>query len=191
MCNKVVDWKIVNTTPDNTFKKTENCNYVIKLCQKMGLQLKGICGKDIEEGRENLTLSLLSQLMRYDIFNLLNNLKYNGEEVTENTLIEWANAKVVNSGKTSKVESFRDPSLKNGRFLCDLLHAVKPGCINYEFISPGDTQDQCMMNAKYVINCAWKIGCNVILLWEDIVEVKQNMILVFIAAMMAYCNADE
>jgi hypothetical protein len=81
--------------------------------------------------------------------------------------------------------------LKTGRFLCDLLQAVKPGCINNEYIAHGDTVDQCMMNAKYVINSAWKIGCNVILLWEDIVEVKPNMILVFIAAMMAYCNADE
>jgi plastin-1 len=95
MSPKIVDWKAVNTSPDNTFKRTENCNYVIKLCQKIGLQLKGICGKDIEEGRENLTLSLLGQLMRFDIFNLLNNLKYNGVEVTETTLIEWANVKVI------------------------------------------------------------------------------------------------
>ena len=45
-------------TPDNTFKRTENCNYVIKLCHKLGLQMKGICGKDIEEGKENLTLGI-------------------------------------------------------------------------------------------------------------------------------------
>ncbi len=51
----VVDWKKVNLYPENTFKKTENCNYVVRLCQSMGISLQGICGKDIEEGKPNLT----------------------------------------------------------------------------------------------------------------------------------------
>ena len=56
-------------TPDNTFKRTENCNYVIKLCHKLGLQMKGICGKDIEEGKENLTLGIFFYfLIFYFIF---------------------------------------------------------------------------------------------------------------------------
>ena len=48
-----------------------------------------------------------------------------------------------------------------------------------------------MQNANYVINVAWKIGCSVSLLWEDIVEIKPNMILCFVAALMTYCNNDE
>jgi hypothetical protein len=91
---KIVDWKQVNISPDNTFKRTENCNYVLLLCHKLGLSMKGICGKDIEEGRENLTLALLGQLMRYDIFNFLKNLKYQGKEVTEAFMVDWANSRV-------------------------------------------------------------------------------------------------
>jgi plastin-1 len=41
-----------------------------------------------------------------------------------------------------------------------------------------------MMNAQYAINSAWRIGCSVFILWEDIVEIKPNMILIFIAALM-------
>lgn len=47
---QVLKWK------DNTWKKTENCNYFVSLCHKLGLSLKGICGKDIEEGKENWIL---------------------------------------------------------------------------------------------------------------------------------------
>jgi hypothetical protein len=83
--------------------------------------------------------------------------------------------------------------------LIDLLHSVNPACVNYEFVQPGDSGtflgiffsqsavERCVMNAQYVISCAWKIGISVILLWEDIVEVKPNMILYFVAAMMAFC----
>jgi hypothetical protein len=48
--------------PDNTFKRTENCNYVVSLCHQLGISLKGICGKDIEEGTENLTLGIILNL---------------------------------------------------------------------------------------------------------------------------------
>lgn len=42
-----------------------------------------------------------------------------------------------------------------------------------------------MLNAKYVISIARKMGCCIFLLWEDIVEVKPKMILTFIGTLMA------
>lgn len=56
MVPKLVDWKKVAMNPDNTFKRTENCNYVIQLCNEMKLDLKGISGKNIVDGNPNLTL---------------------------------------------------------------------------------------------------------------------------------------
>jgi hypothetical protein len=60
----------------------------------MGMDMKGIVGKDIESGNEKLTLALLSQLMRNDIFNFIKNIKSDGKEITPDFMIEWANKKV-------------------------------------------------------------------------------------------------
>jgi plastin-1 len=118
---------------------------------------------------------------------------------------------VASAGKTSRIESFKDPSIATGRFLVDLLYAINPRAVNYSLVEPGDTcqnkfpfffllfsflvpdssflldvDEQCALNAQYVVNVAWKIGCYVFILWEDIVEVKPDMIFVFVAALMMY-----
>eukprot|EP01119_Soliformovum_irregulare_P009434 TRINITY_DN2274_c0_g1_i1.p1 TRINITY_DN2274_c0_g1~~TRINITY_DN2274_c0_g1_i1.p1 ORF type:complete len:1305 (+),score=383.43 TRINITY_DN2274_c0_g1_i1:1367-5281(+) len=184
----IVDFKKVNLNPDNTFKRTENCNTVVSVCHKLGLPLPGICGKDIEQGHQQLTRALLSQLMRYDLLNFLKNIKFDGNDITEPMMIEWANKKVATVGNSRRIESFRDSSLKTSHFLLDLLSAIKKDSVNYQMVEPGDNIKECMMNAEYVINSAWKIGCSVSILWEDIVEVKGHMILVFVAALMIYAQ---
>lgn len=91
-------------------------------------------------------------MMRHDILNFVRNLKYEGKEVTEAVMIDWANKKVANledgqmnaiqvasTGKQLRIESFKDPQLRNGLFLIHLLDAVKPGCINYNLVTPGST----------------------------------------------------
>jgi len=122
--------------------------------------------------------------MRYDILNFVKNIKYNDKEVTDSFMIDWANQKVAKSGKTSRIETFRDSNLKNSIFLIDLLYSLDKTSINYELVTPGETEEQQKLNAKYAINSAWKIGYSIFILWEDIVEVKPNMILLFIAAVM-------
>lgn len=106
---KIVDWKRVNQNPDNTFKRTENCNYVVSICQQLGISMKGIVGKDIEEGNDKLTKGLENlrfcsligkacvwQLMRYDVFNFLKSLR-SGGEITEEYIVDWANKRVHKS----------------------------------------------------------------------------------------------
>ena len=41
-----------------------------------------------------------------------------------------------------------------------------------------------MMNAKYAISVARRAGATIFLLWEDIVEVKQKMLITFVGALM-------
>lgn len=40
-----------------------------------------------------------------------------------------------------------------------------------------------MLNAKYAISVARQIGCCIFLLWEDIVEVNNKMILTFVGSL--------
>ena len=40
-----------------------------------------------------------------------------------------------------------------------------------------------MMNAKYAISIARKLGAVIFLVWEDVVELNQKMMLIFIASL--------
>jgi len=51
-------------------------------------------------------------------------------------------------------------------------------------VTAADNDEDKLLNAKYAISVARKIGCTIFLLPEDIVEVKDKMILTFIAAIM-------
>jgi plastin-1 len=42
-----------------------------------------------------------------------------------------------------------------------------------------------MQNAKYVISVARKMGCNIFVVWEDIVELKQKRIVCLVGEIIA------
>lgn len=73
----------------------------------------------------------------------------------------------------------------------DLLAAVEPRCINLAMVTPGASQHERELNAKYVISIARKLGCCIFLLWEDIVEVNAKMVLVFVASLMLHAIQRE
>jgi len=182
----VVDWSKVNTKePLNKFKKVENCNYAVLIGKQLKFSLVGIAGTDIVDGNKTLTLALIWQLMRFHVVSIIKSLSKEGKDVTEDDMVKWANGAVHASGKTSKMDSFKDSSLKSIVFFIDLLNAVKPKTINYELVNAGSTNEEQILNAKYAISVARKIGCCIFCLPEDLVEVKPKMILTFIGAIMA------
>ncbi len=60
----------------------------------------------------------------------------------------WANNKVASRGK--HIDSFKDPTLSTGLFLIDLIDSVHPGVVIQKIISAGVTQEDKMLNAKYL-----------------------------------------
>jgi len=70
----IVDQKRVNWNPPNSFKKLENCNYAIELGKQLNFSLVGIQGKDIMDANKTLTLSVIWQLMRFNVLSILNKL---------------------------------------------------------------------------------------------------------------------
>jgi len=182
----IVDWTKVNTKePLNKFKKVENCNYAVVLGKQLKFSLVGIGGTDIVDGNKNLTLALIWQLMRLHVISIIKSLSKDGKDITEEDMVHWANNTVKGSGKSSHMESFKDSSLKNCIFFLDLLNGVHPKTVNYELVNPGANNDDAILNAKYAISIARKIGCCIFCLPEDLVEVKPKMILTFIGAIMA------
>jgi plastin-1 len=137
----LVDWTNVNQKPGNLpFKKIENCQYAIKLAQQLKFSIVAIGGKDIFEGNKKLILAIVWQQMRYHVISVISTLSFgNQKEVTEQNMIDWSNAKVEGAKKASKMNTFKDPSLRDSKFFIDLLDAIKPGSVDYELVTAGNT----------------------------------------------------
>lgn len=100
-------------------------------------------------------------------------------QISEKDLIKWANEKSGNPDL--HIKKFKDKKLKDSQFLFALLRAVEPRSLNEELILPGKDDDEREQNAKYVCSVARKLGCVIFLVWEDITEVKDKMILTLVA----------
>jgi len=165
-------------------KKLENCNYAIELGKQLNFSLVGIQGKDIMDANKTLTLAVIWQLMRFNVLSILNKLG-GGKKISDAEILTWANEKVASSGKKHKISSFHDPSLKDGIFLIELVDAVRPSSVDWAIVEKGDTPKDHLLNAKYAISIARKVGAVVFALPEDICEVKNKMIMTYVAGMMA------
>ncbi|VVB03757.1 unnamed protein product [Arabis nemorensis] len=183
----IVNWKIASKPPIKLpFKKVENCNQVVKLGKQLKFSLVNIAGNDIVQGNKKLILAYLWQLMRYNILQLLKNLRShsNGKEITDVDILDWANGKVRKNGSKTRMHSFRDKSLSDGIFFLELLSSVQPRAVNWSLVTNGVTDEEKKMNATYVISIARKLGCTIFLLPEDIIEVNQKMMLTLTASIM-------
>ncbi|KAJ3678306.1 hypothetical protein LUZ60_002109 [Juncus effusus] len=183
----MVNWKLANKPPIKLpFKKMENCNQVIKIGKELKFSLVNVAGNDIVQGNKKLILAFLWQLMRYNILQLLKNLRLhsNGKEITDGDILTWANNQVKSSGKFSRMESFKDKSLSSGIFFLNLLSAVENRVVNWSLVTAGQKDDEKKMNASYIISIARKLGCSIFLLPEDILEVNQKMMLTLTASIM-------
>jgi len=180
----IVDHKRVNWQPINSFKKLENCNYAIELGKQLNFSLVGIQGKDVMDANKTLTLGLIWQMMRFNVLSILNKLG-GGKKINDAEIISWANGKVKGAGKSSSLASFHDPTLKDGVFLIDLVDAVRPGSVDYSLVEKGGSEKEWLLNAKYAISIARKVGAVVFALPEDIVEVKNKMIMTYVAGLMS------
>ncbi|KAJ3141985.1 hypothetical protein HK100_004466 [Physocladia obscura] len=184
----LIDWRKVNKPGPITsrFKQVENTNYVLALGKEIKFSLVGVQGSDITDGVKNLTLGFVWQLMREHIIQTLKSLSGRGHEISESDIIAWANNTVkVRAGKSTSISQFKDPGLANGVFLLDLLNGIQKGVVDYSMVGPGRTEEDALLNAKYAISIARKLGATIFVLPEDIVEVKPKMILTFVGTLMA------
>ncbi|KAI8621297.1 calponin homology domain-containing protein, partial [Chytriomyces sp. MP71] len=109
-----------------------------------------------------------------------------GHEITEVDIINWANQTVkVRAGKNTTITQFKDAQLSTGVYLLDLLNGIKKGVVDYNMVTPGHMEEDALMNSKYAISIARKLGATIFVLPEDIVEVKPKMILTFVGTLMA------
>ena len=195
-----VNWKRVNNVQKKQltrFQALENTNTVVDLCRAFKFSLVGIQGADITDGVQKLTLALVAADASAHCWNSERTYKQNGREITDEDMINWANEMVQKRKKSSSsvvtIKSFRDPELKSGRFLLELLAAVNPKIVNFDLVTPGKSEEDAKSNAKYAISVARKMGASIFLLPEDIFSVQPKMLLTFIGTIMAIhlSNSEE
>ncbi|KAK8505942.1 hypothetical protein V6N13_002598 [Hibiscus sabdariffa] len=182
-----VNWKHANKPPIKMpFKQVENCNQIVQIGKELNLSLVNVAGNDIVAGNKKLIIAFLWQLMRFNMLQLLKNLRSHShvKEITDADILNWANRKVKKAGRTSQMESFKDKSLSNGRFFLELLSAVEPRVVNWGLVTKGETEEDKKMNATYIISVARKLGCSIFLLPEDVMQVNQKMMLTLTASIM-------
>ncbi|KAL2245260.1 fimbrin-1 [Sesamum indicum] len=182
-----VNWKQATKPPIKMpFRKVENCNQVVRIGKLLKLSLVNVAGNDFVQGNKKLILAFLWQLMRFNMLQLLKKLRsrFQGREVTDADILNWANRKVKSLGRKSQMESFKDKSLSNGLFFLELLSAVEPRVVNWNLVTKGESDEEKKLNATYIISVARKLGCSIFLLPEDIIEVNQKMILTLTASIM-------
>ncbi|KDO58579.1 hypothetical protein CISIN_1g035967mg, partial [Citrus sinensis] len=162
----IVNWKIANKPPIKLpFRKVENCNQVVKIGKQLKFSLVNIAGNDIVQGNKKLILALLWQMMRYNVLQLLKNLRFHshGKEITDADILQWANAKVRISGSQSHMNSFKDKSLADGIFFLELLSAVQPRAVNWSLVTKGVTG---MFSSNHT-RCAVTLIGNSSMLWQE------------------------
>jgi len=194
----IVDWKQVNTKPKGKFQSLPNTNYAVKLCVDktniLKMSLVGIAGSDIYDGQKKSLLAMVWQLMRYHTLKYLaaaSQAIFNKPNATDEMIIEWANKNVADSGKSLSIKSYQDPALKDGLFFIYLLASIRSDIIDWEIVkteskdSKEISKEDSLLNARYAISIARKLGGTIFLLPEDIYELKPKMILTFLASCMS------
>ena len=171
----VVNWKIVEFKNfKNPFKVGVNCQEAIDASKRSGLKIVRIGNKDIQEGRKKHILEIVWQIIRACT------LKKIGEK-SEEELIEWANSSIPIE---MKIIDLKDKKLKDGLFWFYLLDAIAPGCVNWELVIKKNQSDKDReMNAKYILSIARGLGAMNFVVWEDIIEVKSKLLLMFLASL--------
>jgi len=182
--------------PKNKFQSLPNTNYAVQLCidkkEVLKLSLVGIAGSDIYDGQKKALLALVWQLMRFHTLKYLaaaSQVIFNKPNATDEMIIEWANKNVADSGKSLKISTYQDPNLKDGLFFIYLLASIRSDIIDWEIVktpsSGALSKEDSLLNAKYAISIARKLGGTIFLLPEDIYELKPKMILTFLASCMS------
>ncbi|KAK3753038.1 hypothetical protein QZH41_014994 [Actinostola sp. cb2023] len=169
-------------------KRIENCNYALEIGKNepMKFKLVAIGGQDLNAGNEVLTQGLVWQMMRAYTLSILSKLAPEGSPALKDAdIIDWVQEQLTKGKKTNSIKSFRDPSICTSLAVIDLIDCISSKMVNYNLVTAGDTDEDKLLNARYALSLARKIGAQIYALPEDLVEVKPKMVLTVFACLMA------
>lgn len=124
-------------------------------------------------------LALIWRMARYHYLALLGSKQ-------EKDIIEWANS---HGGAEGPISGFGDKKLATGRFIIKLCEACAPEYIDWEIVTPGETEEDARANAQYGISLAKKLGAFIFCVDDDVINANKKMMLILISGIYdAYQN---
>jgi len=72
----------------------------------------------------------------------------------------------------------------SGNFLINIAAGIEPRAVNWDIVTPGESEEDKMMNAKYAISLARKLDAVIFCVWEDMVNVNPKQMLIYFSTMM-------
>lgn len=170
--NASVDWSKPKMAPKNLFDVSHNANLAEEAMRFLGVKMVGVGAQDIVDVHKKNILAMVWQLMR------IHYLKIIGSK-TDQDLLNWMNQVLQ---PEQPIRQFNDPQLADGRLLIKLTGSVEPRIINWDLVTPGTTDEEKQMNAKYAISIARKLGAIIFMVWDDIPRLNKKMILIFVCS---------
>lgn len=79
--------------------------------------------------------------MRAYTLAVLRDLTKSDKPIHDSDIINWANEKLSAGGKTSKVSSFKDSAISDGKVVIDLIDCIVPGSIRYELVKECESDE--------------------------------------------------
>ena len=76
-------------------------------------------------------------MMRAYTLSMLQRLAGSDKPISDPEIVDWTNTTLRDSGKTTSITGFKDPSISNSMPVIDLVDAIKPGSIKYELVNCG------------------------------------------------------
>ena len=166
-----VDWKEVNLKCKNVFDRNFNCDKAEQVAKDLGVKMVGVGAEDIREGQKKGVLTIVWQLMRMSYLQIIGSK-------TEAQLIAW-----VNESTEAGVTKFDDEKFGDGNLLIKLCATIEPRAINPDLVMKGETEEEMILNAKYAISIARKLGAIIFLVYDDILGLNKKMLLIFVCAL--------
>ena len=126
----VVEWRYVSLNSRDRFQQGDNLNYLLGLCQKLGMNLTNIGSADLLDRNVKILHALLYRLLRFHSLSIVIRATGHGarsvQDVDEGLVVAWVNQKLANSANgSSQMRSFRDHENRNSILFMELLEAMK------------------------------------------------------------------
>ena len=107
----------------------------------------------------------------------------------EEDLVNWGNEKV---DENNKIKNLKDKKLGNSLYFINIIKSIEPNVVNLDsIIQDKDDKESKESNAKNCISIARKLGATVFLEWKDIVQIKSNLLLIFLASIYEVAKNHE
>lgn len=145
-----VDWNKYSNKLNSRIHIIQNSNYVVELCKdNLKLKIIGIGGVDLVDAKVSLTLGVVWQLCKLY-------LEERVGKINEEQLVEWGNSKVP---AEHQIKNLKDKSIRNCKFLLNVIESVHPGTVDFSKVKEGDTEEDQISKINYTLSAARKLGC--------------------------------